>query len=54
MGYRAAMIGGVLSANPVRGAAHVSHVISPPFAVPHENDRIGKESFRATQACEVA
>lgn len=55
MGYRAAMIGGVLSADsrPGRGTRITCHFTT--FAVPHENDRLGKESLPVAQArCEVA
>jgi len=55
MGYRAAMIGGVLSTDsrPGLGTRITCHFTT--FAAPHENDdRIGKESFRVPQGCEVA
>jgi signal transduction histidine kinase len=53
MGYRAAMIGGVFSADsqPGHGTRITCHFTT--FILPHENDRIGKESPDA-QGCEVA
>ena len=53
MGYRAAMIGGVFAADsqPGRGTRITCHFTT--FVLPHENDRIGKESFDR-QGCEVA
>lgn len=53
MGYRAAMIGGVFSADsePGRGARITCHFTT--LILPHENDRIGKESFDR-QGCAVA